>query len=758
MGIGDPSPPEMGDAPPLLSGYSQTYIVRERDQQRDQGRNRQVMFRCGNWCYTGEVSFAGLSDGEVITLKDIPRAVPILQRQQDRLKFFCCADRVPLDSVYRQPVEILAEVQEFVAHELASSRTSQELTKWSGAFHWIDDDSSSSTYFELQADLPPCMDQVALVACKTYARGLVFITVYQESSFYIVMQEGEGDQALLDIRFPDVSQHGQGLHLMSYDNPRHPWRKLTLWHAVKPSTSQAAEAAEAAAGGKSRSVERPPTTNLTSTTYMQTYVIMKPTGTEAFGTNNAYRDVLFRFGSWCYSGTVQLIPTLALADIPHVIPALRMQQSKLDFMCDVAQVPSKSPFAGPLEQMQRLMPLMEEEVAASEEVLTDLLDKLSDMGLEDSVSSWFDGDSMQSFFEFQTAPTAATKEAFRGVDLVASKSYSARGVVTIGIWFDNSYYVVLGEGGEEQPLLDSRFPNVSTKGRGYQIRAMTEGPEGWEELRKVSVWQTTAALQQEMEAKMIKARNWLGDIFFAGEKETRERCAAGGEEDRGRREGEEEEEEEEEQAKAATTMAGEGTAANVNGMGGSRAGGRAGGDRAATAVGGSGGGFPGALSGATGGGSAQAQPKDSGESARGGSGGGIEAVGTVRRDHNDRPEVGAGIKEEKRPGEVSPARERNKGLEAGSKYGDGDDPLAVSPTSASAGPKSELVPSAERHHAAAKALTNTKVALPHHLAPMAGLGDKLKKMRTDMQNESGDAPWDAFGRPRTALLGTKQHK
>lgn len=45
-----------------------------------------------------------------------------------------------------------------------------------------------------------------------------------------------------------------------------------------------------------------------------------------------------RFGSWCYSGTVQLTPTLALVDIPHVIPALRMQQSKLDFMCDVTQV------------------------------------------------------------------------------------------------------------------------------------------------------------------------------------------------------------------------------------------------------------------------------------------------------------------------------------------------------------------------------------------------------------------------------------
>lgn len=46
---------------------------------------------------------------------------------------------------------------------------------------------------------------------------------------------------------------------------------------------------------------------------------------------------------------------------------------------------------------------------------------------------------------------------FRGVDLVACKSYSARGVVTIGMWFGDSFFVVLGEGGEEQPLLDSRW-------------------------------------------------------------------------------------------------------------------------------------------------------------------------------------------------------------------------------------------------------------------------------------------------------------
>ena len=32
------------------------------------------------------------------------------------------------------------------------------------------------------------------MACKTYARGLVFIMVYHEGYFYVVMQDGEGDQ------------------------------------------------------------------------------------------------------------------------------------------------------------------------------------------------------------------------------------------------------------------------------------------------------------------------------------------------------------------------------------------------------------------------------------------------------------------------------------------------------------------------------------------------------------------------------------
>jgi hypothetical protein len=57
-------------------------------------------------------------------------------------------------------------------------------------------------------------------------------------------------------------------------------------------------------------------------------------------------------------------------------------------------------------------------------------------------------------------------------------------------------YVSVLDGSSENPLLDSRFPDVSGKGRGYQIQAYNEGIPDWPSLRKISVWQTVGALEQ----------------------------------------------------------------------------------------------------------------------------------------------------------------------------------------------------------------------------------------------------------------------
>jgi hypothetical protein len=54
---------------------------------------------------------------------------------------------------------------------------------------------------------------------------------------------------------------------------------------------------------------------------------------------------------------------------------------------------------------------------------------------------------------------------------------------------------------------------VSSKGRGYQLQAYPDGIPSWPQLRKVSVWQTVEALEQEFKertAQIVQAKIDLG--------------------------------------------------------------------------------------------------------------------------------------------------------------------------------------------------------------------------------------------------------
>ena len=123
-----------------------------------------------------------------------------------------------------------------------------------------------------------------------------------------------------------------------------------------------------------------------------------------------HHDVLFRFGSWCYSGRIQLIPSLSLSDVPFVIPALRMQQSRLDFYCESSKVPTNSPFAPTLSFMQQITPCIEDLIMNSEDMLNGLIERLTNMGLGESVKKWLEGDPENSFFEFKLAPDVALEK------------------------------------------------------------------------------------------------------------------------------------------------------------------------------------------------------------------------------------------------------------------------------------------------------------------------------------------------------------
>ncbi|GMI39585.1 hypothetical protein TrCOL_g5030 [Triparma columacea] len=494
--------------PENMRGYQQVYLIKKPNPNTSDAYSgeREVLFRCGNWCYVGRVTldFGGAegpddddesdSEGKDMSLKDIPRVIPILQRQQGKLAFYCNHDSVPRDSSFFEPLETMQEAQDFLSGEFISDEFNDSLERFESMYPWMNDDEVKS-YFELNANFEnDPMENIQCICSKTYARGLIFVTIYFENTFYVTISEGSGDQPLLDVRFPDVSNHGEGVTLMSYiDNDiEAKYQKLTLWQSLagemKLSTLLAPRVKK--------------TKNLASDSYVQSYIVMKPNKDEG---NETFRTALFRFGSWCYSGRVQLTASLALADLPHVIPALRMQQSRLEFLCDVSAMPSRSPFVRPMEFAQKAAGVMEEEVVASEDVLNNLVERLCSMGLGDSISQWLEGDPSQSFFEFSFASTPKTDKAHKNVELMCTKSYTPNGLVTICIYFGGVYYLSLQEGGGEQPLLDSKFPNVAGKGRGYQIRSYSSGVEGWDSLRKVSIWQTQSAMQEEMEARIDKA-------------------------------------------------------------------------------------------------------------------------------------------------------------------------------------------------------------------------------------------------------------
>ena len=477
-------------------GYSQIYVIHAADmdaKEADPADTREVLFRCGNWAYRGKIQFNGLK----ISSPDLPLLIPVLQKQQGSLRYFCNASTVPENSDYFMPLQFLSDSVDFFATEMIQDSLQDELRDMAKIFPWVDDDNSS-TFFEMDLEnIPSYMDCVSLMASKTYTRGLIIISVYSDKRLYFVVQSGEGDQALLDVRFPDISKHGECMQLASYHDQSVCYRKLTLWHAVQKVIPIIAQ----------KELPKIKTLNVSSKSYTQTYCIMKSSWDSSSPQLSVFHDVLFRFGSWCYSGRVQLTSTLALADIPLIIPALRMQQSRLDFLCDTSNVPITSPFAGALNFVSRTAPLVEHQVEQCDVLLQNIIEQTRRDSPEeaDAIERWLEGDPSETFFEIACTMDSAQRADMNNIELVACKTYHASGVVTVAIYFESSIYVIIQDAGKENPLLDSRFPDVSNKGRGFQIQSFgEEGAESWPALRKLSIWQNKNATNKDHLSQLAK--------------------------------------------------------------------------------------------------------------------------------------------------------------------------------------------------------------------------------------------------------------
>ena len=121
-------------------------------------------------------------------------------------------------------------------------------------------------------------------------RGICFISYYFEGVIYAILQDASDDVPLLDVAFPNINGKGNGLTLQIYEEEEREnkysisWRKLSIWEVTGEEETLMDEEVES-------------TFSLSSPSYIQSYAVLKPNKSNA-----SQREVLFRFGSWCYGG------------------------------------------------------------------------------------------------------------------------------------------------------------------------------------------------------------------------------------------------------------------------------------------------------------------------------------------------------------------------------------------------------------------------------------------------------------------------
>lgn len=339
-------------------------------------------------------------------------------------------------------------------------------------------------YLELVADgdTLTAIDSVECICSKTYMRGICFISYYFEGAFYAILQDASDDVPLLDVVFPNIAGQGNGLTLQIYDEGGKEnkdsisWRKLSIWELTGEEEELLEEEIEA-------------TYSLSSPSYIQSYAVLKPNKSNA-----SKRDVLFRFGSWCYSGEAELIPSLSISDIQYVIPALRTQQHNLAFLCQSSGMPTENIFTEPLAYVSGISRFMEQEILKSSEAIRTLQHEFHLDSEEDP---------NELFFQFESSSLRAskTRSILEKIDCIATKCYRPNGVIVMNVYFRGVFYACINSPNHEndcdQPLLDSTFPSV-VQGKGYQLRVYPTGIDGWPELRKLSLWKNYEALEDEL--------------------------------------------------------------------------------------------------------------------------------------------------------------------------------------------------------------------------------------------------------------------
>ncbi|GMF33296.1 unnamed protein product [Phytophthora fragariaefolia] len=158
-------------------------------------------------------------------------------------------------------------------------------------------------------------------------------------------------------------------------------------------------------------------------------------------------------------------------------------------------MPATSLFTPSMEHLAEIVPAMQEEMSKAEQFVQTLAQSGgSFVNKAGNVGSWLEDDNIECFFEIAMDKCTA----FQDVEAIASKIHVG-GVVLVLLYYDYTFYVYLENGEEEQPLLDTNFPDVSLQKEGIQLKTYRNGVRGCEELRRISLWKVENDFTDEEE-------------------------------------------------------------------------------------------------------------------------------------------------------------------------------------------------------------------------------------------------------------------
>ena len=216
-------------------------------------------------------------------------------------------------------------------------------------------------------------------------------------------------------------------------------------------------------GGESGAGERESTTN------------------ESENMSESTRPAFFRFGGWCYGGNVVVrhgVGEMSLSSLVDVLPTLGEQQRQMSFSTELERLPEASRQYSALKRLQQASEYLLEQLQAAENELNKLKKFLEKRGQQ----AWVDDESRNVYFELQLSTEGAAPLAC--VEVAASKIHVS-GVLLSTMYFGGTLYATVSSGSTgENALLDSSFPDVTTKGRGYTIGAT---PHSY--YKKFAVWE-----------------------------------------------------------------------------------------------------------------------------------------------------------------------------------------------------------------------------------------------------------------------------